>query len=152
MPDTHVSPPKEEKEKKHGVDGVIDRRRSCRVPRVVLRPIRPPEEAHEGRTEGEEREVKAGVREAKQTELWLVAFANLGLEDGKPRPLAPLAPWGYSRPLQEMHPWNRGRHIPQPTFGTIDGGPNIQTPSRAGYRPGGRFIFSFAYLLFKHRS
>ncbi len=43
------------------MDGVIDRRRSCRVPRVVLRPIRPPEEAHEGRTEGEEREVKAKV-------------------------------------------------------------------------------------------
>jgi len=67
------------------VDGVIDRRRSCRVPRVVFRPIRPPEEAHEGRTEGEEREVKAGLREAKQTEPWLVAFANLGFTDGKPQ-------------------------------------------------------------------
>ena len=73
------------------MDGVIDRRRSCRVPRVVFRPIRPPEEAYEGRTEGEEREVKAGLREAKQTEPWLVAFANLGFTDGKPRPLAPLA-------------------------------------------------------------
>ncbi len=73
------------------MDGVIDRRRSCRVPRVVFRPIRPPEEAHDGRTEGEEREVKAGLREAKQTEPWLVAFANLGLEDDRLRPLAPLA-------------------------------------------------------------
>ena len=35
--------------------------------------------------------MKAGVREAKQTEPWLVAFGNLGLEDGKPRPLTPLA-------------------------------------------------------------
>ncbi len=73
------------------MDGRIDRRRACPVPRVVFRPNRPPEEAHEGRTEGEECEVKAGVREAKQTEPWLVAFANLGLEDGKPRHLAPLA-------------------------------------------------------------
>ena len=76
------------------MDGVIDRRRSCRVPRVVFRPIRPPEEAHEGRTEGDEREVRAGLRKIKQTEPWLVAFANLGLEDGKPRSLTPLTPWG----------------------------------------------------------
>ncbi len=68
------------------MDGRTDRRRACPVPRVVFRPNRPPEEAHEGRTEGEEREVKAGVREAKQTEPWLVGFANLGLEDDKPRP------------------------------------------------------------------
>ncbi len=91
--------------------------------------------------------MKAGVREAKQTEPWLVAFANLGFTDGKPRPLTPLAPWGYSRPLQEMHPWNRGRHSPQPTFGTIDGGPNIQTPSRAEHGPEGIFIFREAYPL-----
>ncbi len=85
------------------MDGRIDRRRCCPVPRVVFRPNRPPEEAHEGITEGEEREVKAGLREAKQTEPWLVAFANqqtepwlvafanLGFTDGKPRPLTPLA-------------------------------------------------------------
>ncbi len=33
--------------------------------------------------------MKGGVREAKQTDRWLVAFANLGLEDCKPRPLTP---------------------------------------------------------------
>jgi len=30
----------------------------------------------------------------------------------------------------------------QPTTGTIDGAPNIQTPSWAEHGPGGRFLFS----------
>ncbi len=34
-----TSPPRDGKEILHGVDGVIDRRRSCRVPRVVFRPM-----------------------------------------------------------------------------------------------------------------
>jgi len=28
---------------------------------------------------------------------------------------------------------------PRPTFGTIDGAPNIQTPAQAKHNPGGRF-------------
>ncbi len=47
-------------------------------------------------------------------------------------------------PDRESGDGKRGRHSPWPTSGTIDGVPNIQTPSRLKYRPEGLF---FTYVL-----
>ncbi len=41
---------------------------------------------------------------------------------------------------QVVKPWNGENISPRPPSGTIDGVPNIQTPSRAEHGPRGRFI------------
>ncbi len=41
--------------------------------------------------------------------------------------------------------------VPRPPSGTIDGAPNIQTPSQAHYDPGGCFCF-FRSWNYRHRA
>lgn len=48
---------------------------------------------------------------------------------------------GHVIAAKETQAWNRGRHSPEPTCGTIDGAPSVQTPSRAEHGLGGRFHF-----------